>query len=133
MTFLTFLTCVIPVIRYGDSGSIEWTGTIERRGSIKPKGSINGWGVSNGWGLLNEQGVSNGGGVSNSWGVSIGRGVLNRWDGRTDSEYQTCYQCCGSKYIEFGSGSRILAQFGSGSRAILSILKEKIQNSFIEK
>ena len=27
-------------------------------------------------------------------------------------------QCCGSKYIEFGSGagSRILAQFGSGSR-----------------
>ena len=36
-------------------------------------------------------------------------------------------QCCGSKYIEFGSGSRILAQFGSGSRVILSILKEKIQ------
>ena len=25
-------------------------------------------------------------------------------------------QCCGSKYIEFGSSSRILAQFGSGSR-----------------
>ena len=44
-------------------------------------------------------------------------------------------QCCGSKYIEFGSrsGSRILAQFGSGSRVILSILKEKIQNNFREK
>ena len=43
-------------------------------------------------------------------------------------------QCCGSKYIEFGSGSRILAQFGSGSgyRVILSILKEKIQNNFRE-
>ena len=25
-------------------------------------------------------------------------------------------QCCGSKYIEFGSGSRTSAQFGSGSR-----------------
>ena len=45
-------------------------------------------------------------------------------------------QCCGSKYIEFGSGSgpRILAQFrsGSGSRVILSILKEKVQNNFRE-
>ena len=39
-------------------------------------------------------------------------------------------QCCGSKYIEFGSGSGILAQFGSGSksgsRVMPSILKEKI-------
>ena len=35
-------------------------------------------------------------------------------------------QCCGSKYIEFGSGSRVLAQFGSGSRVMLSILKKKI-------
>ena len=26
-------------------------------------------------------------------------------------------QCCGSKYIEFGSGSRILAHFGSGSKS----------------
>ena len=43
----------------------------------------------------------------------------------------TTNQCCGSKYIEFGSGSRILAQFGS--RVILSILKEKIQNIFREK
>ena len=34
------------------------------------------------------------------------------------------HQCCGFKYIEFGSGSRILAQFGSGSRVKLSILKE---------
>ena len=39
----------------------------------------------------------------------------------------------GTKYIEFGSGSRILAQFGSGSRVIQSILKEKIQNKFREK
>ena len=29
-------------------------------------------------------------------------------------------QCCGSKYIEFGSGSRISAQFGSGSRNLLN-------------
>ena len=44
-------------------------------------------------------------------------------------------QCCESKYIEFGSRSRILAQFGSGSisRVILSILKQKIQNNFREK
>ena len=46
-------------------------------------------------------------------------------------------QCCGSKYryIEFGSGSRILARFGSGSgyRVIQSMLKEKIQNNFREK
>ena len=40
----------------------------------------------------------------------------------------TSKQCCGSKYIEFGSGSgsRILAQFGSGSRVIKSILKENL-------
>ena len=41
-------------------------------------------------------------------------------------------QRSGSKYIEFGSRSRILAQFGSGSgsgsRVMLSILKEKIKN-----
>ena len=42
-------------------------------------------------------------------------------------------QCCGSKYIEFGfgSGSRILAQFGS--KVTRSILKEKILNNFREK
>ena len=36
-------------------------------------------------------------------------------------------QCCGSKYwyIEFGSGSRILAQFGSGSRVKLSNFEEE--------
>ena len=34
-------------------------------------------------------------------------------------------QCWRSKYIEFGSGSRILAQFGSGSRVIQSNFKEK--------
>ena len=32
-------------------------------------------------------------------------------------------QCCGSKYIEFGSGSRILALFGSRYRVMLSIKK----------
>ena len=36
-------------------------------------------------------------------------------------------QCCGSKYIEFGCGSRILAQVGSGSRVMQSILKEKLK------
>ena len=44
-----------------------------------------------------------------------------------------CEQCCGSKYIEFGSGSQILVQFGSGSSVMLSILKEKIKNNFREK
>ena len=29
------------------------------------------------------------------------------------------YQCFGSKCIEFGSGSRILAQFGTGSRVMV--------------
>ena len=33
-------------------------------------------------------------------------------------------QCCGSKYIELGSGSRS----GSGSRVKISILKEKRKN-----
>ena len=28
------------------------------------------------------------------------------------------WQCCGSKYIKFESGSRILAQFGSGSMVL---------------
>ena len=44
-------------------------------------------------------------------------------------------QCCGFKYIEFGSGSMILDQFGSGSgsRVIQSIFKEKIKNNFREK
>ena len=42
-------------------------------------------------------------------------------------------QCCGSKYIEFGSGSMILAQFGSRSGVMLSILKEKIKNYIREK
>ena len=27
-------------------------------------------------------------------------------------------QCCGSKFNEFGSGSRIFVQFGSGSRVM---------------
>ena len=31
----------------------------------------------------------------------------------TDPDIDTLIQCCGSKYIEFGSGSRVLAQFGS--------------------
>ena len=37
--------------------------------------------------------------------------------------------------IKFGSGSRILAKFGpgSGSRVILSLRKEKIQNNFRKK
>ena len=39
-------------------------------------------------------------------------------------------QCSGPKYIEFGSGSgsRILAQYGTGpeSRVMLSMLKKKI-------
>ena len=48
-------------------------------------------------------------------------------------------QCCWSKYIEFGSGSRILGQFGSGSGSrsgsgvMVSILKKEIINNFTEK
>ena len=43
-------------------------------------------------------------------------------------------QCCESKYIDFGSsGFRILVQFGSGSKVMVSILKEKIKNNFKEK
>ena len=40
----------------------------------------------------------------------------------------TFNQCCGSKYIEFRSGSRIFAQFGSGSRVTgkLLILRKKL-------
>ena len=55
--------------------------------------------------------------------------MVNRHDGRIVGRHQ----CCGSKYIEFGSGSRILAQFGYGSRVMLSILKKKNQNFFKEK
>ena len=46
----------------------------------------------------------------------------------------TVYQCCVSKYIEFGSRSRNLALFGSGSRSgsrvMQSILKAKIKKNF---
>ena len=42
-------------------------------------------------------------------------------------------QCCGSKYIEFGSGSRsrILAQFGAGSRKLLNmdLIRIRIHNT----
>ena len=34
---------------------------------------------------------------------------------RIINKRMSCQQCCGSQYIEFGSGSRMLAQFGSGS------------------
>ena len=53
---------------------------------------------------------------------------------RSKNIFKSLKQCCGSKYIEFGSRSRILALFGavsrSGSRVILSILKYKIKNDF---
>ena len=49
----------------------------------------------------------------------------------------TFHQYCGSKFTEFGSGSRILVQFGSvsGSRIIpvLSILKENFFKKYREK
>ena len=35
---------------------------------------------------------------------------------QSPGDKQSFCNCYGSKYIEFGSGSRILAQFGSGSR-----------------
>ena len=36
-------------------------------------------------------------------------------------------QCCRSKYIEFGSGSRILGQFGSGSRVIIQFRRKNFK------
>ena len=51
--------------------------------------------------------------------------MVNRHDGMIVGRHQ----CCGSKYIE----SRILAQFGYGSRVMLSILKKKNENFFKEK
>ena len=36
------------------------------------------------------------------------------------------------QYLEFGFGYRVLAQFGSGSRVILLILKEKIDENFLK-
>ena len=47
--------------------------------------------------------------------------------------YWAAVQCWASKCIEFESGSRILAPFGSGSRVKLSILKDKFKNNFREK
>ena len=38
-------------------------------------------------------------------------------------------QCCGSKFIEFGSGSRILAHFGSGIQG--DVIKQ--MNNFREE
>ena len=73
----------------------------------------------------------------NAWSTSDNTSFLDiSITGDKPTEYSlfpnSSRQCCGSKYIEFGSGSRILAQFGSGSgyRVILSILKEKNQNNF---
>ena len=48
----------------------------------------------------------------------------------------TLNQFCGSNYIEFGSGSRILANFGSGARVMYSICNQfwnkKNKNNFRE-
>ena len=74
--------------------------------------------------------------VGGSEGSYHGRLKYSQYFQRNKINSSCFYQYCGSKYIEFGSGSgsRILAQFGSGSRSgfgskvILSILKDKIQN-----
>ena len=57
--------------------------------------------------------------------------IYENW--KKNQERHCCKQFCGSKYIEFESGSRILAQFGSGSRFMLSILTATIENNFREK
>ena len=47
-----------------------------------------------------------------------------------------CMQCCRSKYIDFGSesGSRILAQFGSGSRfRVMLLILNKMFKKPLEK
>ena len=52
------------------------------------------------------------------------------------SEFVGCHQCCGSEYIEFGFGSRILAQFRSGSRVIFinfEIINTGTGNNFRDK
>ena len=43
----------------------------------------------------------------------------------------TLFQCCGSKYIEFGS--RILAQFGSGSRVTYHQFRKKKLKIILDK
>ena len=62
--------------------------------------------------------------------------ILGKWAVGTGVQLVSQHQGCGSKYIEFGSGSRILAQFrsGSGYRVMLLILKKIIileENSFL--
>ena len=54
--------------------------------------------------------------------------------GKNYADSDPLHYCLVKNSVEdpIGSGSRILAQFGSGSRVILSILKEKIQNNFNE-
>ena len=64
-------------------------------------------------------------------GVMLCIHIYENW--KKNQERHCCKQFCGSKYIEFESGSRILAQFGSGSRSeprsrvMLSIKKFKNQ------
>ena len=61
---------------------------------------------------------------------SSGSGYFFRLSGSSSPKQQAFNQCGGSKYIEFGSASRILAQFGSGVIPVLLIVKEKILNNF---
>ena len=66
-------------------------------------------------------------------------GVPLTQEGVCQVNNQASHQCCGSKYIEFGSGSKNLAQFGCGSRSgsgsrvmlpvIVNNLKEKTKNN----
>ena len=65
-------------------------------------------------------------------GLQVYKGLPQGSLGGGDRERVGLTQCCGFKYIEFGSGSIILAQFGSRSRVMLSIMKKIIKTNFRE-
>ena len=53
-------------------------------------------------------------------------GQVHRGIEFTSLNLHKCYrhnQCCISKYMKFGSGSRILAQFGSGSTTLATTIQ----------
>ena len=60
-------------------------------------------------------------------------GVPLTQEGVCQVNNQASHQCCGSKYIEFGSGSKSLAQFGCGSGSGSRVMLPVIVNNLKEK
>ena len=89
-------------------------------------------------------GGGGGGGGAGSSGGPLGGGLLkvkmfrkvggpgSYWTFCTPSHRTIHNQCCGSKYIEFGSGTCTLTYFGSGSRVILISYNDKFKK-YLEK